>query len=101
MLGNQGDSRLLNTNAAWVAGKTVQVKDRTHEGMVDIVVVTESKLREYINKVTVFLKGFRIMRAERPEKTGGGIVLLISERYECKKAQMGTQQQVQNLRGRE
>ncbi|KAK8747749.1 hypothetical protein OTU49_016574 [Cherax quadricarinatus] len=72
------------TNADGLTNKHEEWQERINEKSPDIIAVTETKLTETITDA-IFPPGYQIMRKDRRGRGGGGVALLVKNRWKFEK----------------
>ena len=73
--------KVLVINCHSVVDKKPQIENLIDSTQADIILGTESWLKSQHLSTAVFPKGFKVFRKDRMDKTGGGVLILVSEKF--------------------
>ena len=73
--------KVLVINYHSVVDKKPQIENLIDSTQADIILGTEAWLKSQHLSTAVFPKGFKVFRKDRMDQTGGGVFILVSEKF--------------------
>ena len=78
---NDIPKRVLIVNCHSIVEKRPQLENILESTQADIVLGTESWLNSQHLSTTIFPKGFKVYRKDRVNRAGGGVFIMVSEKF--------------------
>ena len=77
--------KIMYTNVDGLLSKRLELYDRIRTSKPDVIAITETKLSKHMDDEVLGIKDYQVVRKDRKEKGGGGVMLLISTNLKINK----------------